>query len=162
MSSRRALKAAQAIREVVSSAILLELKDPRVRDVTVTMVEVSGDLRNAKVYVSIMGDEKKQNLCLNGLRSSTGFLQQRVGTRIDTRYTPRLTFVLDKGAKNALEVTRILREVLPPGDEPGSLPGGDDGASGFGLAPPRSENAAPDRATAPVEQAPGHSESPSD
>ena len=113
MSSRRALKAAQAIREVVSSAILLQLKDPRVTDVTVTLVEVSGDLRTAKVYVSVMGDETKQELCLKGLRSSTGFLQKKVGNRIDTRYIPRLSFVLDKGAQNALEVTRILNEVLP-------------------------------------------------
>ena len=117
MSSRRALKAAQAIREVVSTAILLELKDPRVKDVTVTMVEVSGDLRNAKVYVSVMGDETKQELCLHGLRSSSGYLQKRVGSRIDTRYTPRLKFVLDKGAKNAMEVTRILKEVLPESED---------------------------------------------
>jgi len=113
MSSRRALKAAQAIREVVSTAILLQLKDPRVQDVTVTMVEVSGDLRAAKVYVSVMGDDTKQELCLKGLRSAVGFLQKKVGNRIDTRYTPRLTFVLDKGAMNAMEVTRILNEVLP-------------------------------------------------
>lgn len=118
MSSRRALKAAQAIREVVSTAILLELKDPRVKDVTVTLVEVSGDLRAAKVYVSVMGDETKQNLCLNGLRNSAGFLQKKVGNRIDTRYTPRIKFVLDKGAKNAMEVTRILNEVLPHQAEP--------------------------------------------
>ena len=118
MSSRRALKAAQAIREVVSTAILLELKDPRVKDVTVTLVEVSGDLRNAKVYVSVLGDEAKQRTCLNGLRSSCGFLQKKVGNRIDTRYTPQLKFVLDKGAKNAMEVTRILNEVLPPATDP--------------------------------------------
>lgn len=118
MSSRRALKAAQAIREVVSTAILLELKDPRVKDVTVTMVEVAGDIRSAKVYVSVMGDEAKQALSLKGLQSSSGYLQKRVGARIDTRYIPRLTFVLDKGAKNAMEVTRILNEVLPPELEP--------------------------------------------
>ena len=118
MSSRRALKAAQAIREVVSTAILLELKDPRVQVVTVTLVEVSGDLRNAKVYVSVLGDEAKQRTCLNGLRSSCGFLQKRVGNRIDTRYTPQLKFVLDKGAKNAMEVTRILNEVLPSEPDP--------------------------------------------
>jgi len=118
MSSRRALKAAQAIREVVSTAILLELKDPRVKDVTVTLVEVSGDLRNAKVYVSVLGDEAKQRTCLNGLRSSCGFLQKKVGNRIDTRYTPQIKFVLDKGAKNAMEVTRILNEVLPPATDP--------------------------------------------
>jgi ribosome-binding factor A len=117
MSSRRALKVAQAIREVVSTAILLEIKDPRVRDVTVTLVEVAGDIRNAKVYVSVMGNEAKQNLCLRGLQSSSGYLQKKIGTRIDTRYTPRLSFALDKGQKNAMEVTRILQEVLPDGNK---------------------------------------------
>lgn len=113
MSSRRALKVAQAIREVVSTAILLEIKDPRVRDVTVTLVEVSGDIRNAKVYVSIMGDETKKNLCLRGLNNSSGYLQRKIGDRIETRYTPKLSFVLDKGQINAMTVTRILQEVLP-------------------------------------------------
>ena len=61
MSSRRVLKAAQAIREVVSMAIITDLKDPRVKDVTVTFVEVTGDMRMAKVHVSVMGDETKQN-----------------------------------------------------------------------------------------------------
>ena len=113
MSSRRVLKAAQAIREVVSMAIITDLKDPRVKDVTVTFVEVTGDMRMAKVHVSVMGDETKQNLCLKGLQSSVGYLQKKVGNRIDTRYTPRLQFQLDKGLQNAMSVTRILEEVLP-------------------------------------------------
>lgn len=113
MSSRRVLKAAQAIREVVSMSILTDIKDPRVRDVTVTMVEVTPDMRLAKVNVSIRGDETKQKLCLHGLKNSAGFLQQKIGKRIDTRYTPRLQFVLDKGQMNAMTVTRILEEVLP-------------------------------------------------
>ena len=114
MSSRRVLKAAQAIREVVSMAVLTDIKDPRVKDVTVTFVEVSADLRNAKVHVSVMGEDKKKNLCLKGLESAAGYLQQKVGDRIDTRYTPRLRFVLDKGLENSMVVTRILDEVLPP------------------------------------------------
>ena len=113
MSSRRVLKAAQAIREVVSMAIITDLKDPRIKNVTVTMVEVTPDMRQAKVNVSVMGDETKQNLCLHGLQNSAGYLQQKVGKRIDTRYTPRIEFVLDKGQINALTVTRILEEVLP-------------------------------------------------
>ena len=112
MSSRRLLKAAEAIREVVGMAILTELRDPRIRDVTVTFVEVSPDMRLAKVHVSVMGDETKQRLSLQGLKNAAGFLQQKVGNRIDTRYTPRLQFLLDKGVKNAMEVTRILDEVL--------------------------------------------------
>ena len=122
MSSRRVLKAAQAIREVVSMAILTDIKDPRVRDVTVTMVEVTPDMRQAKVNVSVMGDEKKQNLCLRGLQNSRGFLQQKIGNRVDTRYTPRLEFVLDKGQANAMAVTRILEEVLPREREDADVP----------------------------------------
>lgn len=113
MSSRRVLKAAQAIREVVSMAILTDLKDPRVRDVTVTMVEVTPDMRQAKVNVTVRGDEAKQKLCLRGLQNSAGFFQQKIGRRIDTRYTPRLEFVIDQGLSNALAVTRILEDVLP-------------------------------------------------
>ena len=111
MSSRRVLRAAEAIREVVSTAILLELQDPRIENVTVTMVEVAGDMRNAKVHVSIMGDGKKQELALHGLRSAAGFLQQKISNRIETRYIPRLKFVLDKGVKHSLEISRILQDI---------------------------------------------------
>lgn len=114
MSSRRALKLAEAVRQVVSSAILFELKDPRVCDVTVTYVEVAEDLRSAKVHVSVMGDEKKQRLTLRGLQSAAGFLQSRCAEKIETRWTPRLQFVLDKGVKHSIEISRILAEVLPP------------------------------------------------
>jgi ribosome-binding factor A len=117
MSSRRVLKAAQAIREVVSMAIIADLKDPRIRDVTVTLVEVAPDMRQAKVNVSVMGDETKQKLCIRGLQNSAGYLQQKVGKRIDTRYTPRLQFVLDQGIKHAMLVTRILDEVIPMGGD---------------------------------------------
>jgi ribosome-binding factor A len=117
MASRRVLKAAEAIREVVGMAILADLKDPRVQGVTVTRVEVAGDMRQAKVHVSLMGDERQQNLTLHGLRSAAGFLQKKVAARIDTRYTPRLEFVVDPGVNKSLEVARILREVLPPETE---------------------------------------------
>ena len=117
MSSRRVLRAAEAIREVVSTAILLELQDPRIQDVTVTFVEVAGDMRTAKVHVSIMSDEKQQELTLHGLRSAAGYLQQQIGDRIDTRYIPRLTFVLDQGVKHSLEISRILQDVLSPETE---------------------------------------------
>jgi len=84
MSSRRVLKAAEAIREVVSMTILTDLRDPRVEGVTVTFVEVSPDMRQAKVHVSIMGSEAQQKLCLRGLQSSAGFLQSKISDRIDT------------------------------------------------------------------------------
>jgi ribosome-binding factor A len=109
----RVEKAAAAVREVVSMAILTEIKDPRVRDVTVTRVEMTLDMRQAKVYVSIMGDETKQKLSLSGLKNAAGFLQSKVAKRIDTRYTPRLEFLLDMGVKKSIEIAEILGRVLP-------------------------------------------------
>lgn len=94
-------------------AILTEVKDPRIRDVTVTYVEVTPDLRQAKIHVSVMGDDTRQQLSLRGLQNSAGFLQSKVAKRIDTRYTPRLEFVLDLGVKRSLEIARILEQVLP-------------------------------------------------
>lgn len=131
MSSRRVLKVAEAIREVVGMAVLTELRDPRIRDVTVTYVEVSADLRYAKVHVSVMGSEAKQNLSLRGLQNAAGFLQQKVARRIETRYTPKLTFLLDKGVKHSLEISRLLSELLPPASgvaaaAEGSDPSGDE------------------------------------
>jgi ribosome-binding factor A len=123
--SRRLLKAASAIREVVSMAILTELRDPRVKNVTVVGVEMLPDMKSAKVYISIMGSEKEQQLGLSGLQNSAGFLQRKIADRIETRYTPRLQFVLDKGVKNALEVDRILRGVLPHEPTPAAAPSDD-------------------------------------
>jgi ribosome-binding factor A len=94
------------------------VRDPRVKNVTVTMVELSPDMKSAKVHVSVMGDEKQAKLSLLGLQNSAGFLQSRIADRIDTRYTPRLVFEIDKGVKNSLEVARILAEVLPKPPSP--------------------------------------------
>jgi ribosome-binding factor A len=118
MSSRRIQKAAEAIREVVSMAIIADLRDPRIEGVTVTYVEVSPDMRLAKVHVSVMGDEKKQQLCLHGLRSSAGYLQNKISDRIDTRYTPRLRFELDMGVKKSLAISQLLGELLPSDESP--------------------------------------------
>jgi ribosome-binding factor A len=111
MTSRRLLKAAEAVREVVSMAILTEIRDPRVQNVTVTGVEVAPDMRSAKVLISVMAEEGKQHLCLKGLQNSSGFLQSQLAKKIDTRYVPRLTFELDSGVKKSLEVAKILHEL---------------------------------------------------
>jgi ribosome-binding factor A len=117
MSSRRIAKVAEAVREQVSTSILFELKDPRVKYVTVTGVEVSADLRNAKVHVSVMGDEKTQRLTLQGLQSARGFLQAKIAEHLQLRWTPILQFHLDQGVKRSIETSRLLREVLPPATE---------------------------------------------
>lgn len=117
MTSRRTLKVAEAIRETVSTAVLFELRDPRVRNVTVIRAEVSPDLRHAKVHVSVMGDQKAQALSMHGLDSARGFLQKKVAERLQTRYTPVLTFVLDDSVKKSIETSRLIREALAEGQE---------------------------------------------
>ncbi len=118
MASRRTLKIAESIRKIVSMALLAEIRDPRVGlgAVNVTRVEVSGDLQHAKVFVMIRGDQNKQRLGLNGLRSASGFLQSKIAKGLELRYTPRLHFEIDSGVQKSLEVARILKEVLP-GDQ---------------------------------------------
>jgi ribosome-binding factor A len=110
MKAHRLARVAEVIREVASETILFNLRDPRVKNVTVTRAEVSGDMQHAKVYVSVMGNESEQRLCLHGLRHAAGFVQAKLADRIQSRFTPALTFVLDPGVKNSLEVTRLIQE----------------------------------------------------
>ena len=122
MKTHRLARIAEAIREVASETILYELRDPRVNLVTVTRTEVSGDLQHAKVYVSVMGTDKEQQLTLRGLRHAAGFIQSKLARRLQTRLTPILHFVLDAGVKNSIEMTRLINEALaasaPPPAEP--------------------------------------------
>lgn len=111
MSSRRTAKVAEAIRQVVSSAILFELRDPRVQNVTVLRVETPVDLRTSKIYVSVLGDEKTQRLTMKGLTASSGFLQSKIAKLLDLRFTPVLTFILDQGVKKSIETSRLLRKL---------------------------------------------------
>ncbi|MGE3809719.1 MAG: 30S ribosome-binding factor RbfA, partial [Gemmataceae bacterium] len=75
MKTHRLARVAEVVREVASETILFEIRDPRVKGVTVTRAEVSGDLQHAKVYVSVMGSKKEQDLCLHGLEHAKGFIQ---------------------------------------------------------------------------------------
>jgi ribosome-binding factor A len=108
--SRRTERVGEAIREVVSTAILFEVKDPRVKGVTVIGCDVSGDLRNAKVRVSVMGTDAERKLSMHGLISSAGFLQRKIAERLELRFTPILTIVEDDSIKKSLEMSRLIRE----------------------------------------------------
>src|SRR5438270_1294438 len=82
MKAHRTARIGEIVREVASETILFHLQDPRVKGVTVTRADVSADLQHAKVYVSIMGSEKDQNLCMHGLRHAAGFVQSKLGSRL--------------------------------------------------------------------------------
>ncbi len=116
MSTRRTARVASMIREVVSTAILFELRDPRIKNVTVLGADVSPDLRYAAVRISVMGDEKTAALTMHGLNSAKGYLQSKVAEYIKSRYTPELRFVLDDTVLKSVQTSAILRDVLPADD----------------------------------------------
>jgi ribosome-binding factor A len=112
MGSHRNLRVAEAIREVVATAILFDVADPRVRSVTVVRVEVTGDLRFATVFVSIMGSESERRRSLRGLDHATGFLQARVAARLQTRFTPVLSFKYDDSIRKSVEISRLIDDAV--------------------------------------------------
>lgn len=117
MKGIRKHRLAQVVKEEVGRVILQKLKNPRLGFVTVVRADVSADVKSAKVYVSIIGDEAEQERALRELQSAKGFIQSQIAPRLGTRNTPVITFKLDRGVKQSLRVTQILREVLG-GDRP--------------------------------------------
>jgi len=112
MKTHRLARIAEVIREVASETILYELRDPRIRMTTVTRAEVSGDLQHAKVFISVMGTEKQQAMTLRTIQNASGYIQSRLAKRLQTRYLPVLTFVIDHGVKQSIEITRLINEAL--------------------------------------------------
>jgi ribosome-binding factor A len=100
----------EAMREVLSDAITQELKDPRVGFVTVTAVETSPDLRQARVHVSVLGEDKVRRRSMDALEAARGFLQRRVASHLRLKYTPQLTFHYDDTAERADRLERLLSE----------------------------------------------------
>jgi ribosome-binding factor A len=126
MKAHRLARVAEVVRETASETILFGLRDPRVKGVTVTRAEVSGDLQHAKVFVSVMGSPQEQEQCLRGLHHAAGFIQSKVASRLQTRFTPVIKFVLDQGVKKSIEITRLINEALAqssPPDQAGSADG---------------------------------------
>ena len=102
----------EAFREVLSEGIA-ELKDPRIGFVTVTGVETSADLRQATVFVSVLGSERKRRASLAGLQSSHGVLQSRINRELHLKRTPQLTFEYDPTIERGVRLSRLIDELAP-------------------------------------------------
>ena len=100
----------EALREVLSEGIG-SLKDPRIGFVTVTGVDTSPDLRQATVYVSVLGSEKKRDATIAGLQSSHGVLQSRVNSELRLKHTPQLTFEYDPTVERGVRLSRLIDEL---------------------------------------------------
>jgi ribosome-binding factor A len=108
MAGGRMRRVDEAVREVLSDAIATDLKDPRVGFVTVTAVQTSRDLRHARVYVSVLGDDATRLASLAGLRSAHGFLQGALARQLKLKHTPTLVFEYDETVERAARLTELL------------------------------------------------------
>ena len=111
MGQLRTEKVQEFIKQEVSNIILKELKDPRIGFVTVTKVEVTGDLRSAKIYISLMGNEQQKLDTWQGLKSALGFMRTEIGKRIRLRYTPDLTLLLDESLDYSAKIQELLLKI---------------------------------------------------
>jgi len=110
MPGPRMRRVNEAVREVISAHISGDLKDPRIGFVTVTGVETSPDLRSARVFVSVLGQEAERDDALAGLRSSAGFLQAQIARELRMKRTPTLAFVYDPSVDTGMRITELLDE----------------------------------------------------
>lgn len=110
-SKRRPGQVAEVVRQVLAEAITRELRDPRIGMITLTRVEVSGDLSHANVYVMAQGDEAEREKSLEGLVSAAGFLRGKIAKALATRTIPELHFALDRGLEHAARINAVLADL---------------------------------------------------
>lgn len=112
MSNRlRVEKLQELIKQETGKILMKEIKDPRIGFVTVTGVEMTGDLREAKIFVSVMGNDEQIKQTWEGLQSALGFLRREIGKRIRLRFTPELSFAPDKSLDYSEHIQKILLKI---------------------------------------------------
>jgi ribosome-binding factor A len=123
-NNRRPDRVAEAMREEIATFLAEDVKDPRIVGlVTVTGVEVTRDLRHAKVFVSIMGGDAERAATLDGLASVAGHLRPRVGRALRLRLAPEITFKMDESVARAARIESLLNQIkdgATPSDEESS------------------------------------------
>ena len=117
--SRRTDRVNEQLRKEISALLARQINDPRLNGViSITRVITSGDLRSARVFISVMGGEKTKKAALEGIRSAATFLRRELRDRINMRHTPFMTYELDGSLEEADKVLRLMNQVKA--DEPGS------------------------------------------
>jgi ribosome-binding factor A len=115
MPSDRMRRVDEAVRQVLTDAVAQDLQDPRIGFVTMTSVKTTSDLRQARVYVSVLGDETQRESTLAGLRSAHGALQRRLARELRMKRTPTLEFLYDDTTDRAMRVEELLERTADDG-----------------------------------------------
>lgn len=119
-------KLQELIKQEMGKMLLSDLKDPRIGFVTVTDVEMTGDLREAKIFVSIMGGAQQVQSSLEGLNSALGFIRREIGQRVRLRFTPEISFALDKSLDYGEHIQKLLLQLEGGRDNADNPSGGGD------------------------------------
>jgi ribosome-binding factor A len=118
VTGRRPERLAAELRDEVARMVASDLKDPRVGFVTVTRVEISSDLRYARVFVGVLGSEEERERSLGALRHAAGFVRREIGRRLRLRFAPEIDFRYDRGLEATDRVARLLADVTPRPPDP--------------------------------------------
>src|SRR5574341_1213232 len=113
MTGYRPIRVAELIQAEIAELLLRHLKDPRLTMATISRVEVSPDLRHARVYVSRVGSEAEQRTAIEGFQHATGFIRGQLGKRLKLRYVPELDFQLDTAIAHGVRISSLLDELMP-------------------------------------------------
>jgi len=108
---KRAERVADLIKREISEMLIRGIKDPRIGLVTITRVSLSDDLKVAKVYFSVLGEEEDRQRNLRGLNSAKGFIKREMGKRIHLRYMPEIIFKFDPSLEYADHINRLIKEI---------------------------------------------------
>jgi len=119
-SFERSDRVAEAIKREVGDLLLREVKDPRVHFATVTDVEVTHDLRDVKIFVSVMGPDTEKVETMAGLEAAKGFIRREIGRRVRLRFTPDIGFYLDKSLDHAMRINELLQTIHKPEENNGT------------------------------------------
>ncbi|MEW6623237.1 MAG: 30S ribosome-binding factor RbfA [Bacillota bacterium] len=111
MLSMRVSRVAEQMKKEIAAIIEKEVKDPRIGFITITAVELSNDLRYAKIFVSSLGNEEEQKRSMEGLEKAKGFIRREIAKRIKLRYAPELSFRFDDSIEHGVRISQILSRI---------------------------------------------------
>ncbi len=111
VANNRAVRVGEQMKKELSDLLIRDIKDPRVRFVTVTGVDVTGDLQQATAFITVLGDDEEKKATLAGLEKARGFIRSEIGKRIRLRKTPELSFEFDESIQYGNRIENLLREV---------------------------------------------------
>ena len=111
MSTQRPGRVQEALRQEISKIVQGEMKDPRIGFIPITKVDLTKDLRYARIYFSILGEDKEKKLALRGLNNAKGYIKGLLADRIKLRYMPEIAFAIDESLEHTKHIYDILDQI---------------------------------------------------